>query len=146
MPVRTGEPAANFVALSTAGELDLYGWLGSRRALIAFCPPGMHRSNEALLNRLAAFAQTVSPREVAVLAVCEASLEELLVRVDRARTEHAIDFPLVADPERTIATAYGCDDSAVASVLRIDADRRICDVRPFDGTTLDPALLTGASS
>jgi len=118
----TPRVAPNFVALSTIGEIELYAWLGSRTALIAFC------ADEALLDALSTLAERAAELGLAILVVCGASLQALLQYADRRRIQgaHAIEFPLIADPEGVIASAYGFSRIAcAAAVVEVGCDRTV---------------------
>jgi alkyl hydroperoxide reductase subunit AhpC len=125
-----GKHAPNFVALSTIGEIELYAWLGGRSALIAFF------ADETLLDALIGLHCS----QIAIVAVCGATLQALLQQSDRARLRgtKAFDFPLVADPEGAIAAAYGSIiDPSRPCVIEVAPDRTIRRVHGVDAGTID---------
>lgn len=126
--------APNFVALSTFGEIELYAWLGGRRAMILFSSETTDTTSPTLLEALGALSATIDREQIALLAVSTATLEQLLEWLDLRRRSHlaAVDCPLVADPEGVISEAIGLPRPHCC-VVEIALDRTIVAVHPFPG-------------
>ena len=111
-----GRQARNFVAISTEGELELYAWL-PRAGVLGFCPTPPDARSDQMMRAL---ARQVQP-QLACAAIVPAPLAVLLAR----RAELGVLLPMVADPERVIAAAYGLERDERPSIVLVTAGKRV---------------------
>jgi peroxiredoxin len=107
-PPQPGEKAPSFDRMSTRGRVRLLDFIAEKRLVLLF-PPG--DTSDLWIPELLAFQRRLvefrrlHAAVVAFLPVGEGEGRDLALR-------YGIDFPLVYDPERTIAKRYGGGNGA----------------------------------
>jgi alkyl hydroperoxide reductase subunit AhpC len=133
MAIQLGDVAPDFTAPSTAGEITFHEWLGNDWAVLFSHPRDFTPVCTTELGAVARLKPEFDKRGVKVigLSVDGVSDHEGWSR-DIAETQGAaLNFPLVADPTREVANAYGmlhpnADTTAtVRSVFVIDDQKKV---------------------
>lgn len=153
MTLRIGSKAPNFTAETTAGTIDFHQWIGSGWAILFSHPKDFTPVCTTELGHLASLKGEFDRRGCKIVGLSVDRLE------DHARWEkdieatqgHAVNFPLIADPDLEVARAYDmlpedtnlygelglvlggdtsdtrseADNATVRSVFVIGPDRRI---------------------
>jgi alkyl hydroperoxide reductase subunit AhpC len=133
MSLKLGALAPAFVAETTHGLIDFHKWLGDRWGVLFSHPRDFTPVCTTELGLLASLAPEFERRGVRVMGLSVDGLDEHREwsKDILAVTGHAPDFPMVADPDRRIATLYGmldaqaADTATVRSVFVIGPDKRI---------------------
>jgi alkyl hydroperoxide reductase subunit AhpC len=133
MSLKLGSLAPGFVAETTHGIIDFHKWLGDGWGVLFSHPRDFTPVCTTELGLLASLATEFERRGVRVMGLSVDGLEEHREwsKDILAVTGHAPDFPMVADPDRRIATLYGmldpqaADTATVRSVFVIGPDKRI---------------------
>jgi alkyl hydroperoxide reductase subunit AhpC len=108
MSLRLGDPAPNFRARTTEGEIDFYEFLGNSWGVIFSHPADYTPVCTTELGRTALLKEEFAKRNVKVLAVSVDPLESHFgwkKDIDETQNCH-VDFPIVADENREVATLY----------------------------------------
>ena len=108
MALRLGDVAPNFKAQTTAGEIDFYEYLGKSWGILFSHPADYTPVCTTELGKTAFLKDEFAKRNVKVLAVSVDPLERHVGWVnDINETQNVqIDFPLIADSDRNVATLY----------------------------------------
>lgn len=108
MALHLGDDAPNFKALTTAGEIDFYEYLGNGWGVLFSHPADFTPVCTTELGRTALLKQEFEKRNVKVLAVSVDPLDKHKQWVsDINETQHCnVDFPIIADEDRNVATLY----------------------------------------
>ena len=108
MALRLGDMAPNFKAQTTAGEIDLYEYLGNSWGILFSHPADYTPVCTTELGKTALLKDEFAKRNVKVLAVSVDPLERHVGWVnDINETQNVqVDFPLIADSDRNVATLY----------------------------------------
>lgn len=108
MSLRLGDTAPNFKAQTTAGEIDFYEYLGNGWGILFSHPADYTPVCTTELGKTALLNEEFAKRNVRVLAVSVDPLDKHEGWVkDINETQNAtVNFPLIADPDRTVATLY----------------------------------------
>jgi len=108
MSLRLGDPAPNFKALTTAGEIDFYEYLGNGWGVLFSHPADYTPVCTTELGKTALLKGEFSKRNVKVLAVSVDSMDkhEGWVKDINETQNTIVNFPLIADPDRTVANLY----------------------------------------
>jgi alkyl hydroperoxide reductase subunit AhpC len=133
MALRLGDPAPNFTATTTEGEIDFYGWKGDSWAILFSHPADFTPVCTTELGYLAKIKPEFDKRNTKILAVSVDSVEDHNNWVgDIAETQGtAVNYPIIADQDRAVAEAYDMihpgegDTSTVRSVFVIGPDNAI---------------------
>src|SRR5574338_631323 len=133
MPVRLGDDAPNFTAETTEGTVTLYDYLGDGWGLLFSHPKDFTPVCTTELGAVARLKPEFDRRGVKVigLSVDGVSDHEGWSKDIEATQGVALNFPLVADKDREVATAYGmlhpnADTTAtVRSVFVIDDQKKV---------------------
>jgi thioredoxin-dependent peroxiredoxin len=133
MSLRLGDAAPNFKAKTTAGDIDFYEYLGNSWGVLFSHPADYTPVCTTELGKTAALQQEFEKRNVKVLAVSVDPLDSHFAWVkDINETQHVtVGFPIIADPERTVANLYGMihpnasETSTVRSLFVIGPDKKI---------------------
>ena len=133
MSLKLGDLAPAFTAETTHGVIDFHEWLGDRWGVLFSHPKDFTPVCTTELGLLASLGPEFERRGVRVMGLSVDGLEahrewskDIL-----AVTGHAPNFPMIADPDRRVATLYGMLDSSAAdtatvrSVFVIGPDKRI---------------------
>jgi thioredoxin-dependent peroxiredoxin len=133
MALRLGDPAPNFTADTTEGEIDFYDWKGDSWAVLFSHPADYTPVCTTELGYLASIKPEFDKRNTKILAVSVDSLEDHEKwSGDIAEVEGtAVNYPLIADQDRKVAEAYDMihpgegDTSTVRSVFVIGPDNNV---------------------
>lgn len=133
MALQLGDTAPDFTAQSTAGELKLHEWLGSSWGVLFSHPKDFTPVCTTELGTVARLKPEFDKRDVKVAGLSVDPLEDHVSWAgDIAETQGtALNFPLIADPDRTVANLYGMihpkalDTLTVRSVFVIGPDKAI---------------------
>lgn len=133
MALRLGDIAPDFTAQSTEGEIQLYKYLGDSWGVLFSHPKDFTPVCTTELGRVAKLLPEFTKRNVKVLGLSVDSVDDHnRWKGDIEETQGtALNFPLLADPGRTVSTAYDMihpnanDTLTVRSVFIIGADKKI---------------------
>jgi len=108
MSLRLGDPAPNFKAQTTEGEIDFYEFLGNSWGVLFSHPADYTPVCTTELGRTALLKEEFAKRNVKVLAVSVDPLEKHFGwRNDINETQNCtVDFPIIADESREVANLY----------------------------------------
>lgn len=133
MSLRLGDIAPNFTAETSVGKIDFYEYLGDGWGVLFSHPADYTPVCTTELGKTALLQDEFAKRNVKVLAVSVDSLErhEGWIK-DINETQNAdVRFPIIADPERKVATAYGMihpnasENFTVRSLFVIGPDKKV---------------------
>lgn len=133
MALRLGDPAPNFTAETTEGEIDFYDWKGDSWAVLFSHPADYTPVCTTELGYMAKIKPEFDKRNTKILALSVDSLEDHQGWVpDIADTQGTpVNYPIIADPDRKVAEAYDMihpgagDTSTVRSVFVIGPDNTV---------------------
>ena len=133
MELRLGDTAPNFNATTTEGEIDFHNWLGEGWGVLFSHPADYTPVCTTELGTVAKIKGEFDKRNVKVVAVSVDPIDSHHGWVkDINETQFCtMNFPIIADPDRTVATAYdmihpNADDKAtVRSVFVIGPDKKV---------------------
>jgi alkyl hydroperoxide reductase subunit AhpC len=133
MALRLGDTAPNFVQTSTLGDIDFHLWLGTSWGLLFSHPKDFTPVCTTELGAAAKLNEEFARRNVKVLAVSVDALESHALWIDDINeTQNTnVDFPVLADPGRTVSDLYDMihpnanDTLTVRSVFFIDPKKKI---------------------
>ena len=133
MSLRLGDMAPNFRAMTTAGEIDLYSYLGNGWGVLFSHPADFTPVCTTELGRTALLGEEFRRRGVAVLAVSVDPIEKHTSWIgDINETQHcSVNFPLIADADRKVSELYGMihpnasETFTVRSLFVIGPDKKI---------------------
>ena len=128
MALRLGDVAPNFKAQTTAGEIDFYEYLGNSWGILFSHPADYTPVCTTELGKTALLKDEFAKRNVKVLAVSVDPLDRHAGWVnDINETQNVeVDFPLIADGDRNVATLYDMihpNASATATVRSLVCNR-----------------------
>lgn len=143
MSLKLGDLAPNFSAQSTLGVIDFHQWLGDRWGVLFSHPKNFTPVCTTELGALAALKPEFDRRGVRVLGLSVDGVEDhhAWSRDIQEVTGHALNFPLIADQNRQVATVYGmldgqaADTMTVRSLFVIGPDKRIKLVVTYPAST-----------
>ena len=133
MAVRLGDDAPNFTATTTDGEITFYDWKGDSWAVLFSHPKDFTPVCTTELGTVARLKPEFDKRNVKVIGLSVDPVESHLEwEKDIEETQGtAVNFPMIADPERTVADLYdmiqpnASDTTTVRSVFVIGADNKV---------------------
>lgn len=133
MSIRLGDIAPDFTAMSTEGEIRFHEFLGDSWGVLFSHPADYTPVCTTELGRTALLKQEFANRNVKVLAVSVDPIEKHAGWVeDINQTQHCqVDFPILADPDRKVATLYdmihpkASETFTVRSLFVIGPDKRV---------------------
>ncbi len=108
MSLRLGDAAPNFKAQTTAGEIDFYEYLGNGWGVLFSHPADYTPVCTTELGKTAQLAEEFAKRNVKVLAVSVDPMDKHdgWVKDINETQKTTVNFPLIADPDRKVATLY----------------------------------------
>ena len=133
MAVRLGDEAPDFTAETTEGRINFHQWKGASWAVLFSHPRDFTPVCTTELGAVAALKPDFDARETKVIGLSVDPVEDHhrwkgdIMEV----TGHALNFPLIADPDRTVANLYdmvhpnASDTATVRSVFVIGADNKV---------------------
>ena len=133
MSLRLGDPAPNFQAKTTAGDIDFYEYLGNSWGVLFSHPADFTPVCTTELGRTALLKEEFAKRNVKVLAVSVDPLDKHIGWVnDINETQNCtVDFPIIADEDRKVANLYGMihpnasETFTVRSLFVIGPDKKV---------------------
>lgn len=133
MSLRLGDIAPNFTADTSAGKIDFYEYLGDGWGVLFSHPADYTPVCTTELGKTALLQGEFAKRNVKVLAVSVDTLEKHAGWIkDINETQNTdVQFPIIADPERKVATAYGMihpnasENFTVRSLFVIGPDKKV---------------------
>ena len=108
MSLRLGDTAPNFQAKTSIGDIDFYEYLGTGWGILFSHPADYTPVCTTELGKTALLQEEFAKRGVKVLALSVDGVENHKGWIsDINETQHvSVDFPIIADEDRAIATAY----------------------------------------
>ncbi|MEM9037101.1 MAG: peroxiredoxin [Actinomycetota bacterium] len=133
MALRLGDDAPDFTAESTAGTINFHEYLGDGWGVLFSHPKDFTPVCTTELGRVAALKPEFDRRNVKVVGLSvDPLVDHEAWKGDIEETQGtALNFPLLADPDRTVSDLYdmvhpNADDTlTVRSVFVIGADKKI---------------------
>jgi alkyl hydroperoxide reductase subunit AhpC len=133
MSLRLGDTAPNFKAKTTAGEIDLYEYLGDSWGILFSHPADYTPVCTTELGKTALLNDEFRKRNVKVLAVSVDPLDKHLGWVnDINETQNCnVNFPIIADVDKHVASLYGMihpnasETFTVRSLFVIGPDKKV---------------------
>ena len=133
MTIRLGDEAPNFIANTTEGEIDFHGWLGDSWGILMSHPGDFTPVCTTELGRVASLGEKFNKRNTKPIAVSVDPIESHSGWInDINETQNTqVNFPLIADPERKVATLYdmihpNADNNAtVRTLFIIGSDKKV---------------------
>ena len=133
MTLRLGDIAPDFTAETTEGTIRFHDWLGESWGILFSHPADFTPVCTTELGACARIADQFAMRNCRVLAVSVDPLDAHERWIDDIEETQrvAMNFPIVADPDRTVATLYdmihpnASENYTVRSVFVIGPDRTI---------------------
>ncbi len=133
MTVRLGDEAPNFTAETTHGDITFHDYVGDGWCVLFSHPKDFTPVCTTELGAMAKLAPEFESRNTRVigLSVDSADSHEVWLE-DIEETQNAkVGYPIIADPERTVANLYGMihpnDDNTatVRSVFVVGPDKKV---------------------
>ena len=132
-PLPIGADAPDFEALTTEGPIRFHEWLGDGWGILFSHPADFTPVCTTELGYMSRIQQEFARRNVKVLAVSVDPIEshQGWIRDINETQSCTVNYPLIADPERKVASAYdmihpNADDKAtVRSVFVIGPDKKV---------------------
>jgi thioredoxin-dependent peroxiredoxin len=133
MAIRLGDDAPDFVADTTEGPIQFHAWKAGSWAVLFSHPKDFTPVCTTELGAVAALRPEFDRRgvKVAGLSVDPLDSHHRWAGDIRDVTGHALNFPLIADPERTVARLYdmihpnASETFTVRSVFVIGPDNKV---------------------
>jgi alkyl hydroperoxide reductase subunit AhpC len=133
MAIRLGDDAPNFSAVTTEGTVDFYDWKGDSWAVLFSHPKDFTPVCTTELGRVAALKPEFDRRDVKVigLSVDPVDSHEGWKQDIADVTGSELNFPLIADPDRSVADLYdmihpnALETATVRSVFVIGGDNKV---------------------
>jgi thioredoxin-dependent peroxiredoxin len=133
MALQLGDIAPNFTADTTDGELDFYEYLGDSWGILFSHPKDFTPVCTTELGEVARLKDEFEKRNAKVIGLSVDPVDSHHAWAgDIEETQgHALNFPLIGDPDRTVADLYGMihpnanDTLTVRSVFVIGPDKKV---------------------
>lgn len=133
MTIRLGDTAPDFTVETTEGTIEFHKWLGDGWGILFSHPKDYTPVCTTELGRVANLKGEFEKRNVKVIAVSVDPLESHKGWVnDINETQNCtMNYPIIADPDRNVATMYGMihpnalDNLTVRSVFIIGPDKKV---------------------
>ena len=133
MAIRLGDDAPNFTAPTTQGDIDFYDWKSDSWAVLFSHPKDFTPVCTTELGTVAKLKDEFDRRNVKVIGLSVDPVDSHLEwEKDIEETQgQAVNFPMIADPERKVADLYdmihpnASDTLTVRSVFVIGADNKV---------------------
>ena len=137
MALRINDEAPNFTADSTAGPIDFHQWLGDSWGLVFSHPKDFTPVCTTELGAVAGLKAEFEKRNCKVLGISVdgVSDHEKWSKDIEASQGHALNYPLVGDPELNVVKAY--------DMLPADAGDTSQGRTPMDNATARSVFLIG---
>ena len=133
MAVRLGDEAPDFAADTTQGLIEFHVWKRGAWAVLFSHPRDFTPVCTTELGAVAALKSEFDRRNTKVMGLSVDSIEqhEMWTQDIRDVTGHALNFPLIADPDRRIAMLYdmihpnASETATVRSVFIVGPDNKV---------------------
>jgi len=133
MRLQLGDTAPDFTADSTDGVINFHAWMGNNWVVLFSHPKDFTPVCTTELGEMAKLKGEFDKRGVKVIGLSVNGMADHEAwKVDIEETQgQALNFPLIADPDRKVSTLYGmihpkADDTlTVRSVFIIGPDKKI---------------------
>ena len=133
MTIRLGDTAPNFTAETTEGTIEFHQWLGDGWGILFSHPKDYTPVCTTELGRVANLKGEFEKRNVKVIAVSVDPLESHKGWVNDINETQSctMNYPIIADPDRNVATMYGMihpnalDNLTVRSVFIVGPDKKV---------------------
>lgn len=133
MAIRLGDIAPDFKADTTDGTIQFHEWLGSSWGVLFSHPKDFTPVCTTELGEVARLKPEFDKRNVKVIGLSVDSVEDhQRWKGDIGETQgHALNFPLIGDPDRSISKLYdmihenASDTLTVRSVFVIGPDKKV---------------------
>ena len=133
MSIQLGDTAPDFTADTTEGQIHFHEWMGNGWAVLFSHPKDFTPVCTTELGEVAKLKPEFDKRNVKVIGLSVDPMESHKAWVgDIKETQgHALNFPLIADPDRKISNLYGMihpkanDTLTVRSVFIIGPDKKV---------------------
>ena len=133
MALRLGDEAPNFQSETTEGHIDFHEWIGDSWAVLFSHPADYTPVCTTELGYTAKLKPEFDKRGVKTIAVSVDPIEDHNGWInDINETQNTtVNFPIIADPNRSVATAYdmihpnAAEKFTVRSVFIIDPNKKI---------------------
>jgi len=133
MTIRLGDEAPDFTAQTTQGEIRFHEWLGDSWGVLFSHPKDYTPVCTTELGMVAKLKDEFDKRNVKVIGLSVDSVDSHIGwEKDIEETQGcAVNFPMIADPDRKVADLYGMihpnanDTLTVRSVFVIGPDKKV---------------------
>jgi len=133
MTIRLGDTAPDFTAETTEGTVEFHQWLGDGWGILFSHPKDYTPVCTTELGRVANLKSEFEKRNVKVIAVSVDPLESHKGWVNDINETQSctMNYPIIADPDRNVATMYGMihpnalDNLTVRSVFIVGPDKKV---------------------
>ena len=133
MSIRLGDTAPDFTAESSEGAIEFHKWLGDSWGILFSHPKDYTPVCTTELGRVANLKAEFEKRNVKVIALSVDPVESHKGWInDINETQNCtVNYPIIADPERKIATTYdmihpnALDNLTVRTVFVIGPDKKV---------------------
>ncbi len=133
MSIRLGDVAPNFKAETTQGQLDFHQWKGNSWAVLFSHPKDFTPVCTTELGAVAALKGEFDRRNTKVIGLSVDPVDSHVKWEGDIKdvTGHAVNFPMIADPDRKVADLYdmihpnASDTMTVRSVFIIGPDNKV---------------------
>ena len=143
MAIQIGDVAPDFAQDSTAGRITFHEWIGDQWAILFSHPKDFTPVCTTELGRAAALKTEFDKRHCKMIAV---SVDDVAshtgwIRDIEETQKTAMNFPILADPDRKVATLYGMihpkanDTLTVRSVFFIDPQKKVRAMLTYPAST-----------
>ena len=108
MPLRLGDTAPNFDAMTTEGQINFYEWAGDSWIVLYSHPADFTPVCTTELGRTAALKEGFAKRGAKVIALSIdpiADHHEWIKDIEETQ-QVTMNFPVIADEDRSVAEAY----------------------------------------
>jgi alkyl hydroperoxide reductase subunit AhpC len=131
--IRLGDQAPDFTAETTEGKINLYDYFGDGWGILFSHPKDYTPVCTTELGAVAKLKDEFAKRNTKVIAVSVDPLDSHKGWVNdiNETQDTTVNFPIIADPDRTVADLYGMihpnasDTATVRSVFVIGPDKKV---------------------
>lgn len=133
MAVRLGDEAPNFTADTTQGRINFHEWKGKSWAVLFSHPKDFTPVCTTELGAVAALKSECDKRNTKVMGLSVDPVDSHVKWEGDIKdvTGHAVNFPMIADPDRKVADLYdmihpnASDTMTVRSVFIVGPDNKV---------------------
>ncbi len=133
MPIRLGDEAPNFTAMTTEGEINFHEWMGDKWCILFSHPKDFTPVCTTELGMVAKMKPEFEKRNCRVLALSIDGVEDHhgWVKDINDTQDTTVNFPIIADPERKVSDLYDMihpnelNNLTVRSVFVIGPDKKV---------------------